>query len=458
MTPVQAVHVDEERILGRYRGKTAKSAECFRRAQLVTPGGVMGEIKFFEPYPLVMERGSGSHLWDVDGNEYVDYLMSYGAIVVGHGDALIREAVRSALGSFGTTVVGTPTELEAEYGEELRDIYHPGGMSRFTNSGLEATLLTTRVAKAYTGRRKVAKFEGHYHGAVDRLLFSYTPGLESTGPPDAPVAVRDSTDVDDGILAESVTLPFNDLDRTVEIITRHAQELACVIMEPFLEGVIPAEQSFMSGLRRATKELGVPLIFDEVKTGFRVRAGGASEYYSVVPDLTCLGKIAGGGLPIGVVVGDPEMMKLLDPRNARGRKVFHSGTFNGNPLSLTVGKAVVEALRRGGRFDELRGRTEELKRGLAESLREHHVPADFEGEGGMFNFYLTDGPVRNYRDVMKSDRRLRRFVDIELLTRGVYLKPQGRFCLSLSHSAEDVAKTVEEFSQSLDSVFGHQKH
>jgi glutamate-1-semialdehyde 2,1-aminomutase len=301
----------------RFDARTRKSAELFRKAEGVTPGGVSAGIKFFEPYPIYMKRANGSHIWDVDGHEYVDYLMSYGALILGHGAPAVKSALGDVLKSVGTTVMGTPSEAEGRFGGALRDLYHRDGMIRFTNSGLEATMLAVRLARAFTGKRKVAKFEGHYHGAVDRLLFSYAPEPGSSGPSSSPVPIADSADVGEALLTEALVLPFNDLASTERLLQRHRRELSCVIMEPFEEGVIPAEREFMKRLRGLTQELGIPLIFDEVKTGFRVRIGGASEYYRVTPDLTCLGKIIGGGLPVGAVVGDAQIMQALDPRRRR---------------------------------------------------------------------------------------------------------------------------------------------
>ncbi|MDG7007919.1 MAG: aspartate aminotransferase family protein [Nitrososphaerota archaeon] len=448
---MQAALLDEPSVKSRFQKKTKKSAELFRRAAEVSPGGVMAGIKFFEPYPLFMKRARGSHIWDVDGNEYVDYLMSYGAIVLGHGDQVQRRAIGRVLESFGTSVTGTPTEEEVEYGTMLRDLYHPGGLIRFTNSGLEATLLAVRMARASTGRKKVAKFEGHYHGAVDRLLFSYAPPAGASGASASPVPIGDSAEVDGDMLRESLVLPFNDWDSTERILNGHSKELACVIMEPFEEGVIPAERRFMTNLRKLTKDLKVPLIYDEVKTGFRVRLGGAGEFYSTTPDLTCLGKIIGGGHPIGAVVGDSELMELLDPRGEKRSRVFHSGTFNGNPLSLSVGRATVEELSRRGMFETLCRRTGDLKRALSRELARRQVPHLLLGEGGMFNLYLTRGEVKNYREAKSTDLRTRRLLDLELIIHGVYLKPENRFCLSLAHTEDDVRSTRDALAQSLDS-------
>jgi glutamate-1-semialdehyde 2,1-aminomutase len=411
----------------------------------------MAGIKFFQPYPIFMKKGFGSHVKDVDGNDYVDYLLSYGAIVLGHGHPTVKDALASVLDTFGTTVTGTPTELELIYGATLRDLYHEGGLARFTNSGLESTLLAVRLARGYTRKRKVAKFEGHYHGAVDHLLFSYSPGVEAVGRGEPPIPIPDSAEVNADALANSLVLPFNDWDETESRLTKHASNLACVIMEPFEEGVIPGDVLFMTKLRKLTRDLKIPLIFDEVKTGFRVRPGGASEFYGITPDLTCLGKIIGGGLPIGAVVGDTGIMRLLDPRMERGERIFHSGTFNGNPLSLAAGKATIEELMRKGNFEKLKTRTENLKVKLSRILGDHQIPHVILGEGGMFNIYLTDKPVKNYRDAVRSDLKSRRLLDIGLLSEGVYIKPETRFCLSLAHSEADTSMTSEVFARVVQS-------
>lgn len=410
---------------------------------------MMAGIKFFPPYPVFMKRASGSRLWDVDDNEYIDYLMSYGALILGHGDRRVKEAADAVLREVGTTVTGAPSGIEVEYGTQLRDLYNREGMIRFTNSGLEATLLAIRLAKAQTGRTMIGKFEGHYHGANDRLLISYMPPVGATGKSTAPAPVSDTLDVGEETLSQSLILPFNDWDSTQKLINEHADRLSCVILEPFQDGVIPGDRVFMQNLRRLTEELHVPLIYDEVKTGFRVRIGGASEYYSVTPDLTCLGKIIGGGLPIGAVVGNQEIMKLLDPEPSGTRNVFHSGTFNGNPMSLHLGKATVDILCKDGNFEKVVGRTERLKHSAAATLTAHQIPNRVVGEGAMFGVYITEGEIRNYRDAQSSDLTFRRYLDMHLICKGVYLKPGGRYCLSLAHSDGDLGLTKEKLDEAV---------
>ena len=449
---MQITNLDEQSIVEHYKSKTPKSAIMFQKATSLTPGGVSAGIKYFEPYPVFMKRAKGSRVWDVDDNEYVDYLMSYGALILGHGPSQVNQAIQSVLDTYGTTVTGTPTELELEYGTLLRDLFHRDGLLRFTNSGLEATLLAVRLARAATGRKKIAKFEGHYHGAVDHLLFSYAPDIKSAGGAASPVPIADTMDLSAGALSDSLVLPFNDWKATQDIIVRNSRTLAGIIMEPFEEGVIAGIPSFIMNLRKLTRDLKIPLIFDEVKTAFRVRVGGASEFYGVTPDITCLGKIIGGGLPIGAVVGDAEIMARLDPRLEKDKRVFHSGTFNGNPLSLRVGKATVEEVMRKGNFESIKKRTDVLKSLLSQELSGRQVAHTIAGDGAMFNLYFADHEMRNYRDTKESDQELRRILDLELISKGIYLKPENRYCLSLAHNDADVQLTRERFSGALDTI------
>ena len=446
---MESRQVNEARILAEYTRRTPGSAALFEKAKRVTPGGVMAGIKFFRPHPVFMRRAAGSRIWDVDGNEYIDYLMSYGALMLGHGQEAVRKASESVFHEIGTTVTGTPTEMEVEFGGIIRDLYNESGLVRFTNSGLEATLLAVRLARAHTGKRCVAKFEGHYHGANDQLLVSYMPPVASAGKSESPTPVSDSLDVDDSRLSDSLVLPFNDWESTEKLVRSNSKRLAGVIMEPFEEGVIPGDRKFMRNLRSLTSDLGIPLIYDEVKTGFRVRVGGASEYYSITPDITCLGKIIGGGLPIGAVVGGDEIMEPLDPAGDRASSVFHSGTFNGNPLVMSTGRATVEVLMRDGNFDKVVATTETLKKGISSALSGQQVRSCVIGEGAMFSPFISVDTVRNYRDAEKSDVRFRRNLDLALISRGVYLKPTNRYCLSLAHSKEDIKQTLESFVEAL---------
>lgn len=441
----------EEEILRQYTDRTRNSRNLFESAGQVLPGGITANIKFFSPYPLYMNRASQSRVYDVDGNTYIDYLMCYGALMLGHAHPVIRKSLDKTLERYGTSSFGMPTRLESEYGKMLLELYNRTGMIRFTNSGLEATLLAVRLSKAFTDRKRIGKFEGHYRGSNDRLLISYRPNPKDAGDEQRPEKIPDSSDVDDEAIERTVLLPFNDWEGTERLISENSRDLACIILEPFEEGYIPAEKSFMKSLRDLTSDLRVPLIFDEVKTGFRISLGGASQFYSITPDITCLGKIIGGGFPIGAVIGEKEIMNMLDPRLSSGRRrVFHSGTFNGNPISLSAGRATVEMLEKDKNFESIVNKTNLLKAGFDRSLREADLDHQMLGEGGLFSVAMINDKVKNYRGLQSSNLRLRRIIDLKLILNGVYVKPLERFSISLAHTNEDIGETLEK----IDDIVG----
>lgn len=442
----------EQRILRRFADRTRISHQLLTDAMRVVPGGVNGNVKFFSPNPIFMKSALGCKIRDVDGNEYIDYVMCYGALILDHGHVAIQEAVKAAFRNYGTWAFGTPTRLESEYGQMLLDLYNKDGMIRFTNSGLEATLLAVRLAKAYTGRSKIGKFEGHYHGSNDHLLVSYRPDLDEAGDRLRPVGQPDSIDVTNDVLTKTVVLPFNEWEATERLIMQNSKDLACIILEPFEEGYIQGDRLFMNSLRTLTQDLKIPLTFDEVKTGLRLRLGGASEFYSITPDITCLGKIIGGGFPIGAVAGKQEIMSMLDPTQSAKKRVFHSGTFNGNPISLTAGKTTIETLQKDRNFQQIVHRTNLLKEGFEEKLRRAGLDHRILGEGALFSVVFTKDPVKNYRDLQGSNLQLRRILDFMLILGGVYLKPLERLSLSLAHTQEDVFQTIEKLDEALNEL------
>ncbi len=417
---------------------TLRSHAMFEEAEKIMPGGVNGNIKFREPYPVFLTRARGSHLWDIDGNEYVDYVLSYGALILGHGHPVIKEALNGAIDSFGTTLFGNPSPLETEFAEILLDRYMKGGKVRFTNSGLEATLLANRLGIAMSGKRKIAKFDGHYHGANPFLLTNYRPKkkVKSSRVEKEP----DSLEITGDLLENIVVLPFNDIDGTKEILEE--EDVSSIILEPFEDGYIPARQDFMHFLRNYTKENGIILAFDEVKTGFRIRLGGAVEYYGIRPDLVCLGKIIGGGAPIGAVIGESEIMDALDPRIRGEGKVFHSGTFNGNPISMTLGMATVNELMSNDNFSNITRAATLLRKRMSETLDEFGISHRTYGEGGVMNYTISEDEVRTYRDISDENLRKRRMIDNELMDEGIYVIPASRYMLSIAHSEDDINRTI----------------
>lgn len=430
------------------------SKEMFQEAKQVIPGGVTANIKYFSPHPIFMEKGKGSRLIDVDGNEYVDYLLCYGALILGHAHPEVNQKVISFLQTNGA-VFGAPHALEYTMAKKLADLFPSIEMTRFTNSGLEATLLAIRLAKAMTGKRKIAKFEGHYHGGYDQVLISVNPDLRMAGDDSAPLAVPDSKGIAEFDLEHTIVLPFNDIDATEQILRKHKDELAAVILEPVQGGFIPADEYFMYHLRKLTEELEILLIFDEVKTGFRMHLGGVQSIYNVTPDLTALGKVLGGGFPIGAVGGKREIMELMSPdlgsdiliageNEKRSDDVmFHSGTYNGHPIVLTAGLATIEILETNGTMNTLLQRSLYLRKELESLYRRYNIDAQAIGMGSIFNLVFTSDRIKNYRDLRKANLELRKKIDYKLLTLGIYTKPMNRYSLSVVHTEKDIHDTIE---------------
>ncbi|MFP7485357.1 aspartate aminotransferase family protein [Priestia filamentosa] len=443
---------------------TQTSATLFKKACKVIPGGVTANIKYFNPHPIMMEKGKGSKLFDVDGNEYIDYLLCYGALILGHGHHKVFEAVTKQMMESGTTIFGTPHKMETTMAEKLIELYPGIEMVRYTNSGLEATLLAIRTAVAYTGKQKIAKFEGHYHGGYDQVLVSVNPDMDRAGEPSAPKAVGESRGLPDYYLKNTVILPFNNLDATEKILRDHAHELAGVILEPIQGGFIPANQDFMTGLRKITEELNIVLIFDEVKTGFRLSLGGAQKIYGIKPDITALGKVLGGGFPIGAIGGKKEMMMISSARDGRDiltagaentdkqDPLYHSGTYNGHPTILSAGLATINVLEQEDTMDKLFARTQLLRKQLEEIYRSYGLTMQTLGMGSIFNIILGEGDIRNYRDMSKTNTKLRKQIDYELLKLGIYTKPLNRYSMSVVHTEEDVHRTVAAHDEAIKRV------
>ncbi|SFF98937.1 glutamate-1-semialdehyde 2,1-aminomutase [Planifilum fulgidum] len=441
-------------------GKTAGSAALHEEAARYLPGGVTANIKYFDPYPIAMDSASGARMKDVDGNEYIDYNLCYGALILGHGDPRVKRAVLEQLNRMGTTVLGTPHRLEVDMARTLVELYPGIDTVRFTNSGLEATLLAIRLAMAWTGRPKLAKFEGHYHGGYDQVLISVHPKRRSENR--LPSVHPDSRGIPDYYLKNTVVLPFNDLDGTEEILRRHGHELAAVIIEPVQGGFIPPKMEFLKGLREMTRACGALLIFDEVKTGFRVGLSGAQGRYGVIPDLTALGKVLGGGFPVGAVGGRREIMDICAPSarssdilsiGSQGKEsrasdtLFHSGTYNGHPTVLAAGMATIEALRRPGVYAEVEKAAEALRAGMEEILKRNGVPGQTVGVGSIFNLVLDEGPINQIQDILRSELSLRRRIDYALLDQGIYVKPLNRFSLSTAHTPDVIEETLDRFER-----------
>ena len=445
--------------------KTPKSLEFSEVSKKVMPGGVTANIKFFEPYPVIMKSGAGAYLTDVDGNEYIDYLLSYGALMTGHGHPKIMAAIQKQFADEGTLLFGTPHHLEVKMGQKIQELYPSMEKIRYTNSGTEATLLSIRMAYAYTDKYKIAKFEGHYHGGYDQVLFSINPSVNEAGPAEKPNAIPESKGVHPSHLDSTVILPFNNLEATKEILTKQKDEIAAVILEPIQGGFIPADKSFMEGLRKLTTELGILLIFDEVKTGFRLGLGGAQELYGIKPDITTLGKVVGGGFPVGIIGGKKEILEITAPtsaadvfdssqskRSGAQDVLFHSGTYNGHPTILAAGLATIEVLE--DEIQQVFKITEQLKAGINELFSSKGINSQTIGLGSIFNLVITEKEhVHSYRDLQESNFKLRKEIDYHLLSQGIYTKPLNRYSMSTVHGEFEIEKTLDAYKKTLNKLF-----
>jgi glutamate-1-semialdehyde 2,1-aminomutase len=413
------------------------SKKLFRRASKVIPGGVNSPVRAFRAVggnPLFIERAKGARIYDADGNSYIDYVLSWGPMILGHAHPAVIKALKNAA-SKGTSF-GAPTALEIELAELVLKIYPSMDKVRMVNSGTEATMSAIRVARGFTGRDKIIKFEGCYHGHADGLLVKAGSGAMTFGLPDSPGVPK-------SYARNTITLPFNDINAFKKMIENEWRDVACVILEPVVGniGCVLPRPGFLETVRKLTRKNGIVLIFDEVMTGFRVAFGGAQAHFGIKPDMTCLGKVIGGGLPVGAYGGRKEIMAMVSPEGP----VYQAGTLSGNPLAMTAGIATIEELSKTGTYKKIESICSMLEGGLKDAARRAGVKTKFYRAGSMFCTYFTDVDVFDYQSAKTADTKIFARFFSEMLQRGVNIAPsqfEAGF-MSLAHSERDIEYTVK---------------
>ena len=420
---------------------TSREKQLLEKAAQYMPGGSGGNTNFPSELQFLVREGRGSHLWDVSGNQYIDWLMGSGPMILGHAHPAVVEAVTEAV-SQGSTFF-TINEKAVLLSEELANAVPCAEKVRFTTSGTDACFQAMRICRAFTGKEKVLKFEGGFHGTSDYAVMSVTPsaGLEF------PQAVANSGGIPKALQDLMLISQYNDLDTTTAIIDAHHSELAAVIVEP-LQRVIGPQPGFLQGLRDLTIKYQIPLIFDEVVTGFRLSYGGAQGHYGVTPDLCAVGKLMGGGYPLAAVMGRSDIMSVYDQNlTASEDFVGQTGTLNGNPIACAAGLATLSELRKDGAYERLRATGSRVRQALLDTCAENGVPAQSSGDDAIFDVFFTDQPVRNYRDGLAADAQTMSKFNAGLLDQGVLKSWPQKFYPSLVHTEDAIAKTIEVFQK-----------
>ncbi len=426
--------------------QTPKSTELFQRAQASIPGGVNSPVRAFRSVrmkPLFVSKAKGCKIIDADGNEFIDYVGSWGPMVLGHSHPAVLDAVKSAVEN-GLSF-GAPTQLEVELAEQVKKMMPNIESLRMVSSGTEATMSAIRVARGYTGRDKIIKFAGCYHGHADHLLVKAGSGAATFGQPDSP-------GVPSAFAGETLIAGFNDLENVSQLIEEYPGEIAAIILEPVAGnmGVIAPVAGFLKGLRDLCDREGILLIFDEVMTGFRVSKGGAQELYHIVPDLTTLGKIIGGGMPVGAYGGRLDIMEHVSPAG----DIYQAGTLSGNPVTMAAGLATLKELDKPGVYEDLGSKAVWLVNEIKDIFENASVPYRIQQVGGMFGFFFIDQDVNGFDDALSCDTE--RFIKFfrEMLSQGIYLAPSAfeAAFVSLAHTEQDLEKTRDAFKTAISNI------
>jgi glutamate-1-semialdehyde 2,1-aminomutase len=425
---------------------TTRSQEIFSDALKLMPGGVSSPVRAFRSVggqPIVFDRVKGAYAWDVDGNRYIDYVGSWGPAICGHAHPEVIAALHDALEK-GTSF-GAPCLLENQLAELVIEAVPSVEMVRFVNSGTEACMAVLRLMRAFTGRDKLIKFEGCYHGHADMFLVKAGSGVATLGLPDSPGVPRSTT-------ANTLTAPYNDLEAVKTLFAENPGEIAGVILEPVVgnAGFITPEPGFLEGIREITRDNGALLVFDEVMTGFRISYGGAQARFGITPDLTTMGKVIGGGLPVGAYGGRADIMAMVSPAGP----MYQAGTLSGNPLAMTAGIKTLQLLKQPGTYERLEAITKRLSSGILEAAKAAGLPITGGSISAMFGFFLCDGPVRNFGEAKAADTARFGKLHRAMLERGVYLAPSAFEAgfTSLAHSDADIENTLAAFRDSFAAI------
>jgi len=422
-----------------------KSKQAFQEALNLMPGGVNSPVRAFKSVnmdPIFMERGKGSKIYDIDGNEYIDYVLSWGPLILGHSNDQVVEALKK-ITELGTSF-GAPSLAENKLAQLVIERVPSVEMIRMVSSGTEATMSALRLARGYTGRNIILKFEGCYHGASDSLLIKAGSGVATLGLPDSP-------GVPEGVAKNTITVAYNDLDGVKYAFEQYGKDIAGVIVEPVAGnmGVVPPVSGFLEGLRELTTQYGALLIFDEVMTGFRVGYNCAQGYFNITPDITCLGKVIGGGLPVGAYGGRAEIMEKVAPSG----NIYQAGTLSGNPLAMTAGYETISQLTEDD-YKEFERKGDRLEAGIKAAAQKHDIPATVNRAGSMIGFFFTNEAVINYDRAKQSNLDFFAAYYRTMAEQGVFLPPsqfEGLF-LSKAHSDEDIEKTIQAIDYSFSTL------
>lgn len=413
-----------------------RSVSAFAEAKEYIPGGVNSPVRAFRSVglnPVYMERGQGSHVFDIDGNEYIDYVGSWGPLILGHAHPRVVEAI-TEIAQKGVSF-GAPTLLETEMAKLVIERVPSVEMVRMVNSGTEATMSAIRLARGYTKRSKIVKFEGCYHGHADSFLIKAGSGVATLGLPDSPGVPND-------IAVNTITVPYNDIESLSYVFEQYGEQIAACIIEPVAGnmGVVPPLPGYLQQLREITKRYGALLIFDEVMTGFRVSKTSAQGLYEIDPDLTCLGKVIGGGLPVGAYGGKREIMEHIAPSGS----IYQAGTLSGNPLAMMAGLTTLQLLGEDGVYEELDAKSAALEAGFMDNAKKIGIPITINRVGSMMTLFFTDQQVINYETAKTSNLESFRIYFAQMLEQGIYLPPSQfeAFFISTAHTDEDIERTI----------------